>query len=321
MEMIKFERDKNISVQEAYERFMRIKNAKNLAPETILHYTLHYRYFSEFFDVRKPCREITQDIYYSYIEHLRETRDINSTTINTYLSSLRSIFYWLMDEGYTERFAVKLLKKEKKIKETYTDDELTSILKKPNLKTCKFTEYRNWVMANYFLATGNRLRTALNLQIGHLDFENQLIFMGKTKNGRQQLIPMSKTLTEILQEYLAYRKGESTDFVFCDIRNRQLTRSGTSLIIRKFHRSRGVERTSIHAYRHTFAKKWILNGGDIFRLQKILGHSSMDMVKNYVEMFNDDLQKDFNTFNPLENLRKEKKGELICMSTGKKKRA
>jgi len=54
-----------------------------------------------------------------------------------------------------------------------------------------------------------------------------------------------------------------------------------------------------------------LNGGDIFRLQKILGHSSMDMVKNYVEMFNDDLQKDFDLYNPLDNYMKDKKGALI----------
>ena len=166
-------------------------------------------------------------------------------------------------------------------------------------------------MANYFLATGNRLRTAINLQIGHLDFENNLVFMGKTKNGRQQLIPMSKSLSEILQEYLIYRKGKADEYVFCDCRGKQLTRDGTTTIINKFHRSRGVEKTSVHAYRHTFAKKWILNGGDIFRLQKILGHSSVEMVKNYVEMFSNDLQQDFDVFNPLDNFMKDKKGEKI----------
>ena len=124
---------------------------------------------------------------------------------------------------------------------------------------------------------------------------------------------MSKSLAEILQEYLAYRKGSAEDYVFCDIRNRQLTRDGTTTIVRKYHFSRGVRKTSVHAYRHTFAKKWILNGGDIFRLQKILGHSSVEMVKNYVEMFSDDLQKDFEIFNPLDNFMKNKQGERIKM--------
>lgn len=312
MERIRLERNINITVQEAYERFIRIKKAQNLSPDTITHYEIHYRYFSEFFNVEQKCSIITIETYYGYIEDLKSTRKANSITLNGYLCSLHAILYYFMEEGYTDRFNVKLLKSEKKIKETYTDDELAIILKKPNLKSCTFAQDRNWLMANYFLATGNRLRIAINIQIGHLDFENNLIFMGKTKNGRQQLIPMSTSLADILLECLSYRKGSTEDYVFCNIHGRQLTRDGTTTI-RKHHLSIGVEKTSVHAYRHTFAKKWILNGGDIFRLQKILGHSNIEMVKNYVEMFNDDLQKDFELFNPLDNFLKDKQGGLIKM--------
>ena len=46
--------------------------------------------------------------------------------------------------------------------------------------------------------------------------------------------------------------------------------------------------------------KWILNGGDIFRLQKILGHSDLSVVKEYVQMFGNDLSVDFDKFNPLD---------------------
>ncbi|RHP70371.1 hypothetical protein DXA59_05185 [Clostridium sp. OF03-18AA] len=63
---------------------------------------------------------------------------------------------------------------------------------------------------------------------------------------------------------------------------------------------KGVEKTSAHLYRHTFAKKWILNGGDIFRLQKILGHSDLTVVKEYVQMFGQDLAVDFDKFNSLD---------------------
>ncbi|MCL2697847.1 MAG: tyrosine-type recombinase/integrase, partial [Oscillospiraceae bacterium] len=60
--------------------------------------------------------------------------------------------------------------------------------------------------------------------------------------------------------------------------------------IQTYNRNRGVEKTSIHLFRHIFAKNWIMNGGDIFRLQKILGHSSLEMVKEYVSMLGVDIK-------------------------------
>lgn len=73
-------------------------------------------------------------------------------------------------------------------------------------------------------------------------------------------------------------------------------------MLARYNRSRGVEKTSAHLYRHTFAKKWIMNGGDIFRLQKILGHSDLSVVKEYVQIFGTDLAVDFDKFNPLDRM-------------------
>jgi len=69
---------------------------------------------------------------------------------------------------------------------------------------------------------------------------------------------------------------------------------------------RGINKTSMYLFRHTFAKMFILNGGDVFRLQKILGHRSIEIFKEYVNMFTNDLKKDFDNFNPLENINKSK---------------
>ena len=75
--------------------------------------------------------------------------------------------------------------------------------------------------------------------------------------------------------------------------------------IRVYNHSRGVSRTSIHAFRHTFAKYWIRNNGDPFRLQKMLGHSSLDMTRNYVNMFSADLKDGFDSFSPLDKMVKK----------------
>ena len=74
--------------------------------------------------------------------------------------------------------------------------------------------------------------------------------------------------------------------------------------------------TSIHLFRHTFAKNWIMGGGDIFRLQKILGHSTLDMVKQYVAIFGGDLKRDYDRFSALDQARassEDRRGQTIKM--------
>ena len=79
-----------------------------------------------------------------------------------------------------------------------------------------------------------------------------------------------------------------------------MQKDSITTMLYRYNHARGVRKTSIHLFRHTFAKNWILNKGDPFRLKAILGHSTMAMVNVYVSMFGRDLHKDFDEFNPLE---------------------
>ena len=313
METITMDRTSNKTVQEGYDRYIRLKKLANLSEETIRDYETCFRYFARFYDPSQSCSSITRDTVYDYIEHLQKNTNASPITINTYLKGLRTLLYYFMEEGYTKRFKIQLLRVEKPVKETYTEEELEKLLQKPNIKKCNFSEYRTWVLSNYLFATGNRIRTALGVKIKDLDFENQLILLSTTKNKRQQIVPMSSHLSAILQEYLLYRKGTPEDYLFCSIHGKQLTRDGATTVLYRYNKKRGVEKTSAHAYRHTFAKYWILNHGDSFRLQKLLGHRSMEMVRNYVEMFNDDLSRDFEYFNPLDNFAKDRNKDVIKM--------
>jgi hypothetical protein len=69
-------------------------------------------------------------------------------------------------------------------------------------------------------------------------------------------------------------------------------------------------RVSFHAFRHTFAKGWIPKGGDVFTLQRILGHTSMEMVLRYVNMTNTDLCRQHSRFNPGEDV-SEQSGSAV----------
>lgn len=286
----------------AFNDFIKYCRVRNLANKTLDYYEECFRIFTEFYPQENSIKEITKKTIDDYIMHLKNNTGLNSVSINTRLRGLRVILYHFMKLDYLSNFKIDLMKVEKKIKSTYTDAELKILLEKPHLKQCSFTTYRDWVVINYLLSTGNRVSTVVNLKIKDLDFENGMIQLEKTKNKRQQIIPMSKTLSKILLEYLQYRNGDPEEYLFCNIYGNKLTEHALQQSISKYNKKRGVMKTSIHLFRHTFAKKWILSNGDVFRLQKVLGHASLDIVREYVNMFSEDLKQDFHKYNALEQI-------------------
>ena len=297
----------DITLDEGFEKFITQKKAVGLSQESIKYYISCYQYFKEYIGEDILCKEVNSDLVLNYINSLKDKNTVRDTSINTYLRGIRAILYFLMERGYVNRFKVELVRAEKKIKETYTDEELEILLKKPDIKNSSFAEYRNWVLICYLLGTGNRSNTVCNIKIKDLHFESHEVKLQVVKNKKQYIIPLSQTLEQTLQEYLTFRGGTPDDYLFCNIYGEQLTTDALKNCIYKYNTKRGVSKTSIHLFRHTFAKKWILNGGDIFRLQKILGHSSIDIVKEYVNMFGVDLQKNYAEFNPLDNMECMKK--------------
>ena len=300
----------NLSFQEAFDLFIRKCKIKNLTDLSISSYEKKMVHFYEFIDKSEPITAVTKDTVDDYILWLRENTDANDITINSYLRSVRAFLYFCMEDKYIPTFKIQLIKAEKKIKETYTDDELVRLLEKPDVDNCSFSCYKTWVFENYLLGTGNRISTALDLHIGDINFQSGVIILRKTKNRKQQIIPLSATLAEILQGYLQIRGGEADDYVFCNEYGEQASCRTYQQLVRRYNRKRGVEKTSCHTFRHTFAKNWILNSGDMFRLQKILGHSDLTVTKEYVNMFGQDLQMDFEKFNPLDNLKNRNKGTI-----------
>jgi len=206
-----------ISLQALFEKFILFKQVRNLSEESISYYRNCYSFFAEFFGTERPLSDFTQDLYYQYILHLKQTRpNLKDVTLNSYLRGLRVILYYAMDLGFLPKIKLDMMKADKEIKETYTDEELTLLLKKPDTKKCGFHEYRNWVIVNYLLATGNRASTVINIRINDIDFAGGMVRLTKTKNRKQMIVPLSQTMVKILQEYLAYRQGEPEDYLFCN---------------------------------------------------------------------------------------------------------
>ncbi|MDR1687168.1 MAG: tyrosine-type recombinase/integrase [Clostridiales bacterium] len=310
-------RNQKITVKEGYDQFQNFNEAKNLSDNTIHHYGMSFRLFAEFYDVSKPCCSIVEQTIFEFISWMKNTRNINDITLNSYLRPIRAMLYYFMKQGFTAPFHISEPKATAKVKEPYTEYEMTILLKKPDLKKCTFPEYRTWVIINYLFATGNRVGTVSNIKIADVKFESRIIHLKKTKNRKEQIIPLSSNLDKILREYLRYRKGGADDYLFCNTAGERLTESALRVSIRHYNLKRGVMKTSVHLFRHTFAKDWIVTGGDPFSLQEALGHSTLDMTRKYVKMFNEDLKHVYEKHNPLDRFY-EKSGNSRAKSKFKK---
>ena len=62
----------------------------------------------------------------------------------------------------------------------------------------------------------------------------------------------------------------------------------------------GVKEIRFLRYRHTFAKQWIINGGNVVSLSKLLGHSSLDITQNYINLLVSDIAKQVDELNVLD---------------------
>lgn len=131
-----------------------------------------------------------------------------------------------------------------------------------------------------------------------------VVFYRHTKNRKTQVIPLCSAMVSILREYLRHRGGEAADFLFCTETSSQLTENGLRQSIARYNTQRGVQKTSIHLFRHTIARKYLIDcGGDAFTLQKLLGHSTLAMTKHYCAIFDADLTKNYDNFSPLAQMK------------------
>ena len=296
---------KNLSVESAYELFIRKCRIKNLSQATITSYNNKVIPFVEFCNSGE-ISAVTVDTVDAFTDMLKKEHNVNDVSVVSYLRSVRAFLYYCMECNYMTSFKIHLPKCNKEIKEIYTDEQLEKLLKKPDTNTCSFTEYKTWVFENYLIATGNRLSTALNVQIRDLNFEDGILTLRKTKNRKQQIIPLSASLADVLQEYLVVRGGQPEDYLFCNNYGEQASNRTWQTLVYRYNVKRDVNVTSIHAFRHSFARLWILNHGDIMRLKTILGHSNIAVTNEYLQMFGQDLQMDFEKFNPLDNMNRAK---------------
>ncbi|MBR5640637.1 MAG: tyrosine-type recombinase/integrase [Firmicutes bacterium] len=284
-----------------FNDFLTSCKAKGLSEKTLQSYASHLKCFGKYLDLDTPIEDLTQKHIEEMVNKMRD-KGLSPNTIQSYLRTMASFFSWCRRNGlYTPHIAQ--YRGVEVIKDTYTDEELKRLLKKPNLKECSFSEYRNWVIINLFLDCGCRSATIRAIEIRDVDLVKGMVAYRHTKSRKVQILPLSSMMVSILQEYLRIRRGNPEDKLFCSIEGEPMTESCLKSAIRDYNLRRGVRKTSCHLFRHSYAKRFLLDcGGDAFALQHILGHSTLAMTKHYCNIYDADLLNNYNELSPLAKL-------------------
>lgn len=290
------------TIEETFSDFIISKKTKGLAEKTLQSYQSQFQAVARHMDVKMDIAMLQKADLDAMIISMRDA-SLSPNSINSYTRTLKSFFSWCNEQGIT-RLNIPLYKAEETVKETYSDAELAALLKKPDIRKATFAEYRDWVIINFLLNCGSRAATVRAIQIRDVDLDGGMVFYRHTKNRKAQVIPLCSAMVAILREYLRHRGGEAADYLFCTETGSQLTENGLRQSIARYNTRRGVQKTSIHLFRHTFARKYLIDcGGDAFTLQKLLGHSTLAMTKHYCAIFDADLTKNYDNFSPLAQMK------------------
>lgn len=304
MRKLKMPKQELNNFEDVFHIFEASQNAKGVSETTLNNYKHNLKNISKYLDVKKPFDDVTKSDVEQMVVAMRKA-GLAHNSIATYVRTLKTFYNWCVAVGYPS-IEVPAIKEKETVKETYTDAELERLLRRPS-RDCDFGEYRSWVLVNFFMNSGCRSATVRHIQNKDVDFGSMTVVFRHNKNGRIQTIPLCSLMASILKEYMKIRGGNPEAYLFCNTYGEMLTEDALRHAIRRYNQSRGVDSTSIHKFRHTFARKYLIDcGGNAFTLQKLMGHSTLNMTKHYCRVFDSDIAKDYDIHSPLAQFQKGK---------------
>ena len=240
---------------------------------------IHLRQFAEYLKVRinpktgKPISTYTQHGYFQVIK-----------TFIKWCSS---------EEDLEEAVSDKLLKKAPKVKvdikviEIFTDKQIHALFEACKKEETEWLVVRDRAILSCLFDTGMRAGELVGLVLENVyiaKHDSYLKVYGKGSKWRE--VPLGLSACSALHKYIhRYRPKVKHTQVFLNRSGDPLTVSGLGQIIKRLGEWGHVKGAHCHKTRHTYALNYLKNGGDIFKLSRLMGHSSIQVTENYLRAF------------------------------------
>ena len=319
---------------QAIPGFLQFKTAEGMSPRTIESYGRDLRMWLEYHGDAEvgdiTTLQLRQYLYYMLKEYtprrLTGNNDLGLSpkSVHNIWISFRSFFRWLNEEfdfpnptlkipppkyekapvvPFSREQIEALIKACDYSQEARTDDRRKFTMRRP-------TALRDRAIILTLLDTGLRASELCALTIEDVDLKTGRVMIkhgeaGGAKGGKGRMVFVGKTTRKTIWRYLTGREdGDDQDApLFVALSGRKLTRDALRQLISSLGEKVNIRKAYPHRFRHTFAITYLRSGGDVFTLQSLLGHSSLDMVQHYARVAQIDLEKAHSKASPVDNWR------------------
>ena len=269
--------------------FITVKKVQGLRERTIEDYKKHinlfYKYYQgEIDDYHYLCKKVKE--YFS-------TSDIAPATFNIRRAYLKSFFSYLVNVGVLPKNPIDFPKRKDEGKaRNVSQDVLIELLKLPEKKT--FAGLRDYCLILLTLDTGVRPQEALSLLPKDFNLPGLEVTIRKeiAKTKATRTVPISPLTATHVQKLLKVRLPTWHDNipVFCSHEGRPLLETSWAHRLKQYSHQLGHSITP-YSLRHSFALLYLRNGGNVFTLQRTMGHADLNMTKRYLALTGEDLKK------------------------------
>lgn len=233
---------------------------------------------------------------------------MSDCTVNNYLRNIKAFLSWcvrerIIKDNFTK--SIKYIKTKRRIKDQISDLEYKALIK--CLNTTKYVEFRNYCTINLIFDTGMRVGETLVLKVTDIDMIRRTVILNAdiTKSKRDRVVFFGRKTGELLRRWIQYKDRylEST-LLFPTNRGGQLQVMNFEKNFKKYVNLAGIKKDiTPHCLRNNFGRRFLMAGGDIYTLSKILGHSSVEVTEQcYLDLSDDDIRKNYQKFSPIENM-------------------
>lgn len=207
------------------------------------------------------------------------------------LRPVKTLLKWAFQEEFIDHDVtrrMRLPKLERKEMPAVRQEDFKKLMAVAHTKS-RFP-LRDAALLTVLYDTGLRASEMLNLELSDIKSEGFLL-VRKGKGGKSRSVPVERTTVRTIRSYIQYERHDDpgTQLLFL-VDDHPMSRGALDKLLDRFCEFAGINRLSAHAFRRGFAVQYLRNQGDVFTLQRILGHTSLEMSNRYAMLVTDDLK-------------------------------